>query len=130
MKEPVWLLPETVISVHQMLLAEHGGASGIRDEALLDSTLNRPRQRFAYGDDLSICELASSYCFGLAKNHPFIDGNKRIALTVAAIFLEINGYSLNAPEPDAAVTIEQLAAGDLSEDDLADWFIEWSISKA
>ena len=130
MKEPAWVLPETVISVHQMLLAEHGGASGIRDKALLDSALNRPRQRFVYDDGLSICEFASSYCFGLTKNHPFIDGNKRIALTIAAIFLDINGYSLNAPEPDAAVTIEQLAAGNLSENDLDDWFIEWSISKA
>jgi death-on-curing protein len=130
MKEPVWLLPEVVISVHQMLLAEHGGASGIRDEALLDSALNRPQQHFAYGDYLSICELASSYCFGLTKNHPFVDGNKRVALTIAAIFLEINGYSLNAPEPDAAVTIEQLAAGNLTEADLANWFIEWSVYEA
>ncbi len=130
MKEPVWLLPEIVISVHQMLLAEHGGVSGIRDETLLDSALNRPRQLFAYGDGLSICEIASSYCFGLTKNHPFIDGNKRVALTIAAIFLEINGCSLNAPEPDAAVTIEQLASGNLTEADLANWFIEWSVSKA
>jgi death-on-curing protein len=83
MNEPIWLLPEIVISVHQMLLAEHGGASGIRDETLLDSALNRPRQRFAYSDTLSIYELASSYCYGLAKNHPFVDGNKRVALTVA-----------------------------------------------
>ena len=130
MNEPIGLLPESVISVHQLLLAEHGGASGIRDKALLDSALNRPRQRFAYSDTLSIYELASSYCYGLAKNHPFVDGNKRIALTVAAIFLEINGYSLNAPEPDTVVIIEQLAASDITENELTNWFKEWSISNA
>jgi len=130
MNEPIWLLPEIVISVHQMLLAEHGGASGIRDEILLDSALNRPRQRFAYSDTLSIYELASSYCYRLAKNHPFIDGNKRVALTVAAIFLEINGYSLVAPEANTVVIIEQLAAGNITEDELANWFKEWSHSIA
>jgi death-on-curing protein len=128
MNEPIWLLPEIVISVHQMLLAEHGGASGIRDETLLDSELNRPRQRFAYSDTLSIYELASSYCYGLAKNPPFVDGNKRVALTVAAIFLEINGYSLAAPEANTVVIIEQLAAGNITEDELANWFREWSHS--
>ena len=128
MNEPIWLLPEIVISVHQMLLAEHGGASGIRDETLLDSALNRPRQRFAYSDTLSIYELASSYCYTLAKNPPFVDGNKRVALTVAAIFLEINGYSLAAPEANTVVIIEQLAAGNITEDELANWFREWSHS--
>jgi death-on-curing protein len=128
MNEPIWLLPEIVISVHQMLLAEHGGASGIRDETLLDSALNRPRQRFAYSDTLSIYELASSYCYALAKNPPFVDGNKRVALTVAAIFLEINGYSLAAPEANTVVIIEQLAAGNITEDELANWFREWSHS--
>jgi len=130
MNEPIWLLPEVVSSVHQMLLAEHGGASGIRDGTLFDSVLNRPRQRFVYSDTLSIYELASSYCYGLAKNHPFIDGNKRVALTVAAIYLEINGYSLAAPEANTVVIIEQLAAGNITEDELANWFKEWSILNA
>ena len=126
MREPTWLLPEVVTAVHQMLLAEHGGISGIRDQALLESALNRPRQRFAYSDELSIFELAAAYCYGLAKNHPFVDGNKRIALTVSAIFLEINGYSFDAPEPDAVVVIEGLAAGTLEEDALSSWFREWA----
>ena len=78
MKEPVWVLSEVVTAIHQELLAEHGGALGIRDEALLESALNRPRQHFEYADDPSIFDLASSYCYGLANNHPFIDGNKRI----------------------------------------------------
>ncbi|MEW8659539.1 MAG: type II toxin-antitoxin system death-on-curing family toxin [Candidatus Thiodiazotropha endolucinida] len=130
MKEPVWVLHEIVIAVHQSLLAEHGGAPGIRDESLLESALNRPRQRFEYSDEPSIFELAASYCYGLANNHPFVDGNKRIALTIAALFLELNGYSLTAPEPNAVVIIEELAAGNLSEDDLSTWFGECSISNA
>ncbi len=121
MKEPVWVLQDTTVAVHQMLLAEHGGLPGIRDEALLDSALNRPQQHFAYGDDFSIFELAASYSYGLAKNHPFVDGNKRVALTVAAIFLELNGYSLDAPEAEAVVIFEKLAAGNLIESDLASW---------
>lgn len=128
MKEPIWILPEVVTSVHQMLLAEHGGALGMRDTALLESALNRPRQRFEYANNPSIFDLAASYCCGLANNHPFIDGNKRIALTVAAIFLEINGYSFNASEPEAVVIIEDLAAGNLTEATLSDWFSKCSSS--
>ncbi len=122
MNEPVWILRELVIAVHQMLLAEHGGLLGIRDEALLDSALNRPKQRFAYDDKFLFFNLAASYSYGLAKNHPFMDGNKRIALSIGAIFLELNGYSFDAPETEAVVIIEQLAAGDLTEEDLANWF--------
>ena len=130
MKEPAWVLPEVVIAVHQMLLAEHGGALGIRDETLLESALNRPRQRFEYADDPSIFDLAASYCHGLANNHPFVDGNKRIALTIASIFLEINGFSLDAPEPEAVVVIEDLAAGNLTEEELSYWLSECSIPNA
>ncbi|MBT3056164.1 MAG: type II toxin-antitoxin system death-on-curing family toxin [Candidatus Thiodiazotropha sp. (ex Codakia orbicularis)] len=130
MKEPVWVLHEVVIAVHQSLLAEHGGAPGICDESLLESALSRPRQRFEYSDEPSIFDLAASYCYGLANNHPFVDGNKRIALTITALFLELNGYSLTAPEPNAVVIIEELAAGNLSEDDLSSWFGECSISNA
>lgn len=130
MNEPVWVLPEVVTAVHQMLLAEHGGLPGIRDEALLDSALNRPKQRFAYDDKFSVFDLAASYSHGLVKNHPFMDGNKRIALSVGAIFLELNRYSLNAPEAEAVVLFEQLATGDLSEEDLANWFKVSSILNA
>ncbi len=130
MKEPDWVLTEVVAAVHQMLLAEHGGAPGIRDHTLLESALNRPRQRFEYAVDSSIFDLAASYCYGLASNHPFVDGNKRIALTIAAIFLEINGYVLASPEPDAVVVIKDLAAGKLTEKDLSRWFGEHSFPKA
>ena len=126
MKEPDWVLAEVVTAAHQMLLAEHGGAPGIRDHTLLESALNRPRQRFEYAVDSSIFDLAASYCYGLASNHPFVDGNKRIALTVAAIFLEINVYFLDSTEPDTVVVIKDLAAGRLTEEDLSRWFSEHS----
>ena len=130
MKEPVWILPEAVLAIHQMVLAEHGGLPGIRDQKLLDSALARPRQRLSYDENASIFELAASYSFGLARNHPFVDGNKRIALTVAAVFLEMNGYSLDAPEAEAVIMYEQLASGDIAEDSLADWFRKSSIFNA
>lgn len=122
MIEPNWVLNEIVIAVHQMLIAEHGGSLGIRDEGLLESALTRPRQVFFYEAEASIFDLAASHGFSLAKNHPFIDGNKRAALSIAAIFLEINGYTFDAPEPEAVVVFEKLAAGDLSEKELAKWF--------
>ena len=130
MKEPIWVLRETVIAVHQMLLAEHGGLPGIRDEALLDSALSRPQQSFAYSDQPSIFDLGASYSYGLALNHPFVDGNKRIALTVAAIFLELNSYSLDATEAEAVITFEHLAAGKLTEKQLATWIENSSFSNA
>jgi len=127
MNEPVWVLRDVVIAVHQILLAEHGGLSGIRDETLLDSALFRPQQRLTYSEKLSIFDLAASYSYGLIRNHPFIDGNKRVAFTVAAIFLEINGYILDAPEAETVITFEQLAAGNLGEEHLATWLQEASV---
>ena len=127
MNAPVCLFPEAVLSFHQTLLAEHGGLTGIRDQKLLDSALARPQQKYSYTDNASFFELAASYSFGLAKNHLFVDGNKRIALTVAAVFLEINGYSLNAPEAEAVLMYEQLASGDLEEIALANWLQDSSI---
>jgi death-on-curing protein len=129
MKEPIWVLQDTVMAVHQMLLVEHGGLSGIRDRTLLDSALARPQQRYAYGDNVSIFELAASYSYGLATNHPFVDGNKRVALTTAAIFLEVNEYSLEAPEAETVLIFEKLAAGNLSENDLAIWLQDSSSLK-
>ena len=129
MKEPIWVLQDTVTAVHQMLLAEHGGLSGIRDETLLESALARPHQLFAYTENISITRLAAAYSLGLAKNHPFVDGNKRVALTVAAAFLELNGYALDAPESEAVVIFEELAAGNLDETSLANWFSDSSTLK-
>ncbi len=127
MKEPTWILRDVVVAIQHTLLAEHGGLSGIRDEALLDSALARPQNLFAYSDPISIFDLAASYSYGLVLNHPFIDGNKRVALTVAGIFLEVNGYSLNAVEAEAVITFEHLASGRIIEKQLASWFQDYSI---
>ncbi len=127
MKEPIWILDKIVESVHSMLLAEHGGGSGIRDKLLLDSALARPRQKFSYDSGISIFDLAAAYSFGVAKNHPFVDGNKRTAFTIGTLFLEINGFKLNATEVDATITIEHLASDVLKENELSLWFKEHAI---
>lgn len=125
--QPRWVLPEVVSAIHQMLIAEHGGLPGIRDQGLLDSALARPRQQAAYGKKNSVFQLAAAYSYGLARNHPYADGNKRIALTVAAVFLEINGHSLNAPETEAVIVYQKLADGTLTEEALAEWIRGWSV---
>ena len=127
MREPVWILDEVVESIHSMLLAEHGGGSGIRDKALLKAALARSKQKFNYDSDVSIFDLAAAYSFGIAKNHPFIDGNKRTAFTIGTLFLEINGFKLIATEVDATVTFENLATDILDENGLSLWFEECCI---
>ena len=126
MKEPRWVLDEIAQAAHSLLLAEHGGGTGVRDTALLESALSRPKQKFNYEPDSTIFELAAAYSFSIAKNHPFVDGNKRSAFTIGVLFLELNGYRLVAPEPLAAVTFEDLAAGNLSEESLARWFKKYT----
>ncbi len=130
MTEPHWVLDEIAVAVHQMLIAEHGGSPGVRDVGLLESALARPRQIFSYHPESTIFDLAAGYGSGLAKNHPFIDGNKRAALSVAATFLEINGYNFDASEPASVIVFEKLAAGDLSETELAKWFSDSSVRNA
>ena len=98
----------------------HGGAPGLRDEGLLESALARPQQLFSYGDP-DIFAMAAAYAAGIARNHPFIDGNKRAAFIAAYIFLARNGYVISASEVDVALTFEQLAAGVLADDVLAGW---------
>jgi death-on-curing protein len=119
-KEPQWVLRDTVLLLHEQSLAEHGGTSGIRDEGLLDSALGKPQNLFAY-DNPAIFDLAASYTFGLVKNHPFLDGNKRIGFVVGALFLSLNGYSLQASEVDAAIRTLALAAGEMTEKAYAAW---------
>lgn len=120
MKKPVWVLRETVLTLHEQSLAEFGGAAGIRDEGLLDSALGKPENLFAYGKP-TLFDLAASYGFGLVKNHPFIDGNKRAGFITAVSFLELNGYHFQATEAEAAVRTLALAAGDLTEKEFAAW---------
>ncbi len=120
MKEPVWILREVVLMAHDQSLAQFGGSGGVRDENLMDSALGKPLNLFAYGKP-TLFELAASYAFGLIRNHPFIDGNKRTGFVVAATFLECNGWRLEASEVEAAVHTLALAAGELSELEYAAW---------
>jgi len=106
--------------VHAALLREHGGSAGVRDQGLLDSALNRARNKWAYGEqDLAV--LAAAYAFGIAKNHAFVDGNKRSAFTAAALFLALNGFDLVAAEPEVVDVMNRLAVGKLTEAGLASW---------
>jgi death-on-curing protein len=120
MKLPVWVLRETVLTLHEQSLAAFGGAAGIRDAGLLDSALAKPENLFAHGKP-TIFDLAASYGFGLVKNHPFVDGNKRVGFIVAVVFLELNGHRFQATEAEAAVRTLALAAGEMSEVQYAAW---------
>jgi death-on-curing protein len=118
--EPQWVLRDTVLLLHEQSLAEHGGTSGIRDEGLLDSALGKPMNLFVYGEP-ALFDLAASYVYGLVKNHPFLDGNKRIGFVTGALFLALNGYQLVATEADAAIRTLALAAGEMTEKAYAAW---------
>lgn len=122
MAEIVWLLEETVRAVHSRQISEHGGQPGIRDEGLLLSALAHPQNLAAYGPlPPDLAALTASYAFGIARNHPFIDGNKRVTLVAARTFLLINGANLEATQEEKYVTFLRLAEGGLSEDELAEW---------
>ncbi|MCC6467929.1 MAG: type II toxin-antitoxin system death-on-curing family toxin [Alphaproteobacteria bacterium] len=120
MKEPVWLPRKLIVTLQSLAIAEFGGSPGIRDEGLLESALARPQNLLAYGEP-SLFALAAAYAFGLAKNHAFVDGNKRIAFAAIDVFLQLNGCELTASDVEATVVLQDLAAGKLSEDDLARW---------
>ena len=121
MKEPVWVRDDVALAIHIRQLAEHGGADGIRDMALLESALARPRNHFAYSDAPDLAELAASYAYGISGNHPFVDGNKRAAWVVCRTFLRLNGHDVDAPAGEKYVVMLQVASGGLSEEALADW---------
>jgi len=119
--EPVWLEDKIALAIHDRQLAEHGGASGLRDAGALESALARPVNRWAYGEN-DHCALAAAYAFGIARNHPFADGNKRTAWVLARLFLRLNGVELAFAPEGGIQTVLALAAGELSEEELADWF--------
>lgn len=121
MKEPVWIEKEALLLLHLKLLARFGGAEGLRDEGLLDSALARPRNAFHYDGQKEIVALAASYAFGLAKNHPFVDGNKRVAFMAVGVFLAMNGWSLKADSVGAIQAMMALAGGAIGEDQFAAW---------
>lgn len=123
MKEPVWILKKVALAFHDRQLAEHGGMTGIRNEDGLESALARAQNLFFYGDSqVDVAAMAAAYGYGIASNHPFIDGNKRTALVVSMTFAELNGFSVTASETEAYSVFLGLAAGEVSEDELAVWF--------
>jgi death on curing protein len=123
MKAPNWVLRTTLEAVHDAQLMEHGGAAGLRDEGLLESALARPINLFSYGE-MDVCALAEAYAFGIVRNHPFVDGNKRTAFLAASIFMRMNGLRPVADEVAAARAMLTLAADEMSESDFATWLRE------
>ena len=120
----VWVTPAVAEAAHAEQIAEHGGGGdGLRDRGLFESAMARPHNQMLYGDP-DAAALAAAYAYGLARNHAFIDGNKRIAAVVSETFLLLNGYRLTATDAELVVAFLELAAGNLTETDLADWFRE------
>ncbi|OFX14835.1 MAG: death-on-curing protein [Alphaproteobacteria bacterium RIFOXYD12_FULL_60_8] len=118
--EPRWLTQDMVLAFHDESLAAFGGAAGVRDSGMLESAIDRPRNKYAYGET-SFCVLAAAYGFGLVRNHPFVDGNKRTGLLAIAVFLGLNDHEFNPNEAEETKIILALAAGDLTEEALAAW---------
>lgn len=123
--KPVWLRKETVLAMHERLLAEHGGSEGIRDEALLESALGRPENLLIYGKP-SVFDLAAAYACGIIKNHPFVDGNKRTGFMAAFVFLGINQIDFVVDESEVVLQTIAVASGELSEEAYATWLKEHS----
>jgi death-on-curing protein len=118
----VWLLEETVTAIHHRQIAEHGGSEGLRDEGLLSSALARPQNLLSYSESRpDLASLAAAYAYGIARDHPFVDGNKRTALVAARTFLILNGVDLEAAQDEKVLTFLSLAEGAASEEELADW---------
>jgi death-on-curing protein len=120
LSDPRWLRLEVVLAVHEQQIAEHGGAPGLRDRGMLESALARPQQKAAYGEP-DLADLAAAYAFGIARNHPFVDGNKRVAFVALELFLRINGFELVADDRACLAVMLDLAAGELEEEALAAW---------
>ena len=122
----VWVLPAVAEAAHAEQLAEHGGGEGVRDAGLMASALARPQNLVAYGDP-DAAALAAAYAFGIARNHPFVDGNKRTAAVVSETFLMLNGHDLTATDAEVVVAFVALAAGELTEAELTDWFRQHAV---
>ncbi len=130
MKEPVWIRQIEALAFHSRLIALFGGLDGVQDPGLLDSALARLKNQFAYAEtDVTLADLAAAYSVGISSNHPFVDGNKRTAMQVSFVFLEYNGSPVTASQEDACLTFLSLAAGEISETELARWFTEHTTSK-
>ena len=130
-REWVWLDRAVVVAIHEIQLAEHGGGAGVRDAGLLDSALGKPLQLQAYGDPPpDAAALAASYGYGISRNHPFIDGNKRTGFVAAELFLRLNGQVLGADDASCVLTMLAVAAGDMSEEGFAAWLRMHSAARA
>jgi death on curing protein len=127
MNSLIWIDPLALRLLHDESLAEHGGLVGIRDEGLLDSALARPKNLYAYENITDIPKLAASYAYGIARNHPFVDGNKRAAFLAIGLFLSLNGLSLEVEPVEAVNTMLQLAAGNLDENELTVWITKYAV---
>ena len=121
MTEPSWLTRTMIEAVHYDQVREHGGLLGVRDDGLLESALARPRHRWSFEPEADLPSLAASYGFGLIKNHPFLDGNKRIGFVAMNMFLLVNGFEVEAPEPEVIAVMLQVASGTLNESGLGEW---------
>lgn len=118
-----WVADQVALAIHREQIAVHGGGAGVRDIGLFESAMSRPPNLAAYGEP-NLAQLTAAYAFGLARNHPFIDGNKRTAAVVSETFVRLNGAILEASDPEVVVLFESLAAGQLGEEELARWFDE------
>ena len=121
MTEPRWPSRVQILTIHSDQIQAHGGSLGLRDRGLLESALERPRNRFLYDPEADLAALAAAYGFGLSSDHPFVDGNKRVAFQAMYLFLGLNGFRIDASEEEVVTTILSLASGDLDEPALADW---------
>jgi death on curing protein len=119
----IWVADAVALAMHREQIAEHGGGDGVRDSGLFESAMARPQNLAAYGDPVA-ADIAASYAFGIARNHPFVDGNKRTAAAVSETFLVLNGHVLAATDAEVVVIFLALASGELTEHELADWFRE------
>jgi death-on-curing protein len=128
-REPHWLTRVAIDAIHDDQIREHGGLPGLRDENSLESALARPQQKWRYADTIDVAALAAAYGFGLVRNHPYRDGNKRIGFLAIATFLGLNGHDLRAGDADVVAEIVSLAAGRPTEDDLADWIRRHSVKQ-
>jgi death-on-curing protein len=126
--EPAWLSKKLVLAMHAETLQQFGGTTGLRDEGRLESALSRPQNRYTFADP-SLFELAAAYCHGIVRNHPFVDGNKRTGLLAARAFLFRNGHRLDPDEADMVRIVERVAAGEVSEEELAQWIEQNTIPR-
>ena len=129
MNEPEWIDFAVVLAIHDAHLAEHGGPSGIRDQNLLESALARPRNLFSYSPNATVRQIAAAYAIGIAKNHAFVDGNKRTAWVVSAVFLELNGVSIMASQTDVVRAMRGIADGTISEEQLVSWLEQNDVTR-